>query len=313
MRRTACITVVAGLVVGGVLTGCGAGSGPSAAGTPVAHATPTVSPLHIVQAAYTKTVDVGSVQFAMNGTFSSTGMDMRLSATGAEDFSGQQAEVTLTMPVIGEIQMRLIGGTVYVQSATSNGSANAGKWFKVNAPDAGEISSGSGGFDAKEGLTILRTLSTTGVIERGSAEVRGVPTTHYSATLDLTKIAAVDKAVGNAGTSGADTDEDLGSMLKGIGMTTAPVDLYLDAQGRLRRMSLSVTAQAPTATPTTGASSSTNDSSLLGMAGAMNGSFTMSMDFFNFGVPVHVSAPPADQISTDPNRSFSVPGAIIPN
>ena len=74
-------------------------------------------------------------------------------------------------------------------------------------------------------------------------------------------------------------------------MSSMPVDLYIDAQGRVRRITLSLTMKdTPSATPSPGASSD-------GLDLPMSGTFSMSMDFFNFGVPVHVTAPPASDIT----------------
>jgi len=47
----------------------------------------------------------------------------------------------------------------------------------------------------------------------------------------------------------------------------------------------------PSSSPSAGASSDN------GLDLPMSGTFSMSMDFFNFGVPVHVTAPPASEIT----------------
>jgi hypothetical protein len=296
VRRTACSTVAAGLVLGGALTGCGAGS--SAAGAPATPARPSASPLHIVQAAYTKTVDAGTLQFDMNGTFSSTGMDMKISASGVEDLAHQQADVTMTIPILGKMEARLVGGVVYEKTPAFAGITGpaAGKWVKITEPEASDSDSdSSSSFDANEMLKMLKGLSSTGVAERGQETVRGTSTTQYSATLDLKKLAAAAKTEAKAsGLDSADASLDFESMMKNTGLSNMPVNLFIDAQGRIRRMSMSMTVLKPSASPTATASPS-----IFGDSMPMDGSFSMTMDFLNFGVPVHVTAPPADQITDD--------------
>jgi hypothetical protein len=272
----------------GALTACGGGSGTAAgsAKTSAAPKSPAVSPVQAVQAAYTKTTATGSLQFVLDGKVSATGMDMKISASGVEDVATKNADMTMTMPFVGQMQMRLVDGVMYVKmggSGTTGGINTGGKWMKEDLGDVSGSLGSESGFDANEFLKLLQGTSSSGVTDRGTETVRGVQTTHYAAQLDLAKLAA-------QGGAAAD-DSDLQSMIKDAGMSSMPVDLYIDAQGRVRRITLSLTMKdTPSATPSPGASSD-------GLDLPMSGTFSMSMDFFNFGVPVHVTAPPASDIT----------------
>lgn len=274
----------------GALTACGGGSGSEAgaAKTSAMPKAPAVSPLQAVQAAYTKTASAGSMQFVMDGKVSATGMDMKLSASGVEDVATKSADMTMTMPFIGQMEMRLVAGVMYAKiggGASAGGINTGGKWMKEDLGGATSSLGADSGFDANEILGLLKNTSSSGVADRGSATVRGVQTTHYSAQLDLAKVAA------QAGAAGADSS-DLQSMIKDSGLSAMPIDLYIDAQGRVRRFDMSMTMKdTPSPSPSAGAISGN------GLDLPMSGTFSMSMDFFNFGVPVHVSAPPASEIT----------------
>jgi hypothetical protein len=293
VRRVVLSSSAALCLAVGTLTACGGGSG-TAVGTAKASSSPkasAVSPLQAVQAAYTKTADARSMQFVMDGKVSSTGMNMDISASGVEDITTKAADMTMTMPFLGQMQMRLVGGAVYVKiggSGSAGGINTGGKWMKEDVGAANSLGSDSG-FDAQEMLGLLKSMSASGVTDRGSATVRGVQTTHYSAQLDLAKIAA------QAGVSGNDSS-DLQSMFKDTGLSAIPIDLYIDAQGRVRRVAMSMTMKdTPSATPS---SASGSDG---GLAIPMSGTFAMTMDFFNFGVPVNVTAPPASDVTDGSN------------
>lgn len=315
MRHTACTTVAAGLVLGGALAGCGADtaarSGASLPSYPGASATPTTAPLnpqHIVQAAYTKTSAAGSMRFAMNLSINASGLDMHISGAGVETLDGKQADVSMTVPGAGDMQLRLVDRAVYVKASSTTGPA-AGKWLQVPAAQAQQVTD-SEGFDPKQGLKMLQSVSTDGVHDRGPATVRGVPTTHYVATLDMQKVAAqASSAAGATSDSGSDS---LGSMLTQSGLANMPVDLYIDDQGRLRRLSmtmdmskalsgmLSGTDASSAADPGAVASAAPDPGALSALTGGnVSMSLSLSMDCFGFGVPVHLVAPSADQVTTD--------------
>ncbi len=98
----------------------------------------------------------------------------------------------------------------------------------------------------------------------GSGTVRGVPATHYRATVDLAAIVSVLPK--------ADRAEAL-KALREAGLKQLPVDVWVDGAGYLRRLVLAVKLKAQ-GSPV---------------------SLRLSADLFDFGKPVAVAAPPADK------------------
>ena len=108
--------------------------------------------------------------------------------------------------------------------------------------------------------------------------IRGVDTTHYQATLDLGK--AIDRAEVPPALR-----EKLEQLLtpQGADAPKLPADVWVDGDGLVRRIRLHLDL-----------------GSFLGAAGngdsAAAPSMTVSMDLYDFGAPVNVVAPPADQV-----------------
>ena len=287
-RRVLSSSAALCLALGGALTACGGGSGSAASGAAVTSRTggssgTATSPVRAIEAAYTSTTNVGSMRFSMDGAMSSSGMDMKITASGVEDVATKQADITMTVPIVGSMEVRVVDGVGYVRM----GSAAGGKWMKApaTASGSGGLTSGSG-YDAGEVLGFLKSVSAKGVTDLGAATVRATSTTHYRATLDLAKVAA---AAGAATGSGSSSSADLGSMMKSTGLTSMPMDVYVDGQHHVRRVAMTMTMGGAA----TGSSAPANP---LTGSGTPSGQFTMTMDFYDFGVPVHVTAPPADQI-----------------
>ena len=109
----------------------------------------------------------------------------------------------------------------------------------------------------------------------GTAKVRGVQTTRYKAKLDLRKsIEATGDELGlsEQGTRAAPSRG--GTAVDTGGLKTIPVEIFVDQEGLLRRMSMtmkSTIAAAPFA-------------------------ITQTTDFYDFGVDVHIEAPPESQV-----------------
>ena len=117
----------------------------------------------------------------------------------------------------------------------------------------------------------------------GTGTVRGVETTHYHASLNLAK--AADRA---------DIPPELRDAVQkliagsGGGSGTIPADVWIDGEGRVRRTTLTL------------------DVASLGGLGGGSGAagalptVTVSVDLYDFGVPVKVETPPAGDVAQLP-------------
>jgi hypothetical protein len=146
-----------------------------------------------------------------------------------------------------------------------------GKWLKIDLAAAARSAgmdpaalTGSGvGQDPTSYLSILGGADQNDVQTVGNETVDGVETVHYHANIDMR--AAMDRLAA----SPPDRDK-LAKLLQQLGLKQMPVDVWADADGRVRKVQ---------------------------MVTAVNGQHaTMELGFSDFGVAVDVSAPPAAEV-----------------
>lgn len=126
---------------------------------------------------------------------------------------------------------------------------------------------GAGSGDPAQMLSTLEGESDS-ISILGHTTVRGVRTTHYHAVIDLSKVARSASPALRA--AARRSEARLEAML---GKHRMPMDVWIGADGRVRRVAYRMSVPVPgTGTVTT---------------------TDVRMDMFGFGVPVHVTAPPA--------------------
>ncbi len=127
---------------------------------------------------------------------------------------------------------------IYVNMPLLASKLPAGKtWMKLDlaklASKAGIDASQLGSLnqaDPTQFLSYLRA-SSGAVTTVGSEQIGGEPTTHYRATLQLDRV--LDRLPDSQRAAAR-------SMLERLGTGSIPVDVWVDQQGRLRRMQLSI-------------------------------------------------------------------------
>jgi hypothetical protein len=199
---------------------------------------------------------------------------------GEADFSAHRGHMLIDLSQLGlpgpPIDAVFDNATVYEKFPPALGAAlPPGKsWVKVDLASAGKSVGAAGLSQAQAGdpsqtLDYLRGV--TGNVARvGTDEIRGTHTTHYRTTVDLRK--AAEKSP---------TARDIiNSTIKLLGSSTQPLDVWIDAQGRVRRIHYTVDLSKSKATTP-----------------SIPGSATFTLDLFDFGVPVQATVPPADQIA----------------
>ncbi len=224
-----------------------------------------------------------SARFSMN--LSMTGLPtsaaVKLTGDGIADFVSGDAQITMHVDTgaFGSIDevTRVVRHVVYVQIG------GRPTWVEVDptklAPGAASTG-GMGNTDPSQFLASLEGISDS-VRVVGPETVRGVTTTQYHAALDLGK--AIDRAKVPPALRGA-TDRIRQSLQA---LPPIPVDVFVDAQGRLRRMQMTMDLSPLLGRLARGSAPS-------GFAPKMS----MTMDLYDFGVPVDVQAPAPDQISS---------------
>jgi len=294
VRKSGIAIVVAGALA---LAACGS-SGPSTSAT----ATPVQDGRRVVLASVVKTTAADSAKVSLEMSFGGgIGSGMTATAEGAVDFASGDSELTMQLEggMLGSllpsgIETRTVDGVAYVHLPT--GLPSGKEWIAFDSKKVGSAGDGGssmalgigGGSDPTRILAYLEKVSNS-VEKVGTETVRGVETTHYRANVDLAK--AVDR-------EGAPKSlhDALGDLDSKIG--TVPVDVFIDADGLLRREQLSINFGSffPGAEGATGASSE-------------SATINMTLDLFDFGSPVNVEAPPADQVVTPGSRSSGASSA----
>ena len=149
-------------------------------------------------------------------------------------------------------------------------------WIEMAAEDGesmvGDLGVESGISDPTELLTALRNVA--GDIEDlGSDEIRGVTATHYRMYVDSREL---EEALPDDEAAELDAVEIM-----------VPVDFWVDTEDRLRKVSMSLTDPEML-----------EDAEITGL--------TVDFELFDFGQPMGIEPPPADQILTEDDLGFSL-------
>ena len=241
-----------------------------------------------------KTAAQKSAKFDMSMQMTVPGVEepVRLFATGAVDYVNEAARVDMDFGELagamgqsggGEMKMSAIfdAPMMYMKlpaAAMQGGGAPPTPWVsidltKATGVDLGQLSQLSQ--NPADQLEMLRAASDS-VEKRGEKEVRGVQTTHFHAVVNIRK--SLDEGLKNLPEKDREkTKRALEAIVAQSGLDTIPVDVFLDDQGVLRRMVMDMEMAVGEA------------SEKLRMV--------MTMDMFDFGTEVDVTAPPASQVT----------------
>ena len=196
--------------------------------------------------------EAGTAQFEMVMDVAAQGKALDMTASGAYDADAGQMSMTVDMGALFE-QLAGLGGDAVPadvggawQFAADNGTfylripmlemlTGTTGWLSLSAEDLGtsadRMGLGVGTYDPSKLLESLRGV--TGEPEVvGQEEVRGVATTHYRATLDLSR--ALDDAP-------AEQREQIEAALEQLGdleSAVIPVDIWIDGNDLPRRMAI---------------------------------------------------------------------------
>jgi hypothetical protein len=255
-----------------VAAACGGGSSSSSSNTTTSAGGSSSG----IATAYSSTVNTKSAHLALNLGITQPGHGaVNVTGTGAASFTTDQSEFSLNIPQAGTFQVRLVGGTIYLMLPPQAQAATGGKpWASVDVSSLSQGNAtvpglGSGSSDPSQILGYLQGISSS-VTNLGSATIRGVQTTHYRAVIDLNKAA-------QANPQAAAQYQKLTSQ---IHTSTLPVDVWTDSSNRVNQMRFQIPVPAGTGGSTAG------------------GNVTLTLQLYDFGVPVTVVAPPADQVGT---------------
>jgi hypothetical protein len=233
----ALLSVCAGLAPVLATTGCGT----SATLDPVAHAADA-------------TTHAGGAQVAISGSVGVPGLGFSLTLSGHGQFNFSAHEGSLTLAISGlppsaqaklgasslEMNELFKSGSVYVGSPLFAGKLPGGaRWVRLDLARVGGAlgldpsSVMSGSADPSQFLSYLKASG--GVSPVGHDSVRGVPTTHYTGSLDLEKIAE-----GQPGSNRAQVRAAFQKVISQLGQKTIPVEVWIDAHQLVRKVAFAL-------------------------------------------------------------------------
>lgn len=219
--------------------------------------------------------------YRMEISMGSGGPAMGMTGDASFDFTTQAFAMTMELDTPGAggfgTEMRFVDGVMYMHMPSELGAPTP--WISLDiAAVAGEdvLAELTAGSDVTQTLHYLRGAGD--VTEVGRDEVRGVPTTHYRADVDLGR--AADLMPGDQRDQFEAAVEQFEAM---AGRTSMPVDVWIDDAGLPRRMNYRVEMDG----------GAFRDQ----LPGDGTLAMTFSMDVYDYGRPVSVGAPPPNQVT----------------
>lgn len=238
----------------------------------------------VAQAA-TRTAQEESMRMSYTAELSDPSLgDEPIELSGRGHFAGENGVVTMRVPsspdLPGGMEVEVvITGTVIYMRMPLLAEALPEQWIELDLQEAGEelgldfqaLIDASKRQSPSEALDQLRAVAD--VQELGAETVRGVDTRRLRAIVDVERYADLLEDEGEA--AAAET------IRRTFGLTrqrTIPMELWIDEDDRIRRITW--TEAIPADLP----------------KGSPKASVTMTMELYDFGAPVRVERPPADQV-----------------
>ncbi|MFF8944607.1 hypothetical protein ACF1A5_20505 [Streptomyces sp. NPDC014864] len=224
-RQASGAVLAAGLMVCACATGCAGGGAAAQDGRAAA------DPVRTLRKAADTLLAAGSSQARTSMEMATGGTRVTIRGEGAYDFRGQLGRLTVMLPQdpAGTVPHRpitelLAPGALFMKNRGAGVPAD--KWVRVETATLSDGNLVTGGAtDPLAAAEVLRGTRTATYV--GRTELAGVEVRHYRGTADLALAAK------SAGASGGAA---LRAAAKGFATATVPFDVYLDDQGRIRKV-----------------------------------------------------------------------------
>jgi len=263
-------TVAAVLLLGacGMQKGAASAAGPQSTGGSAGLSSPFTNANQLVAAAKEGTNKSKSAKFTMRANL----LGQSVKSTGQGRFDGANSAMAMTIDTsMGQMEMRLVDKTVYMKlpGAQAAQLGNGKPWLEIDSNgDAPASKVLSGSLSAAEQNDPSKTLEQ---IKSEQTTLNGEPVNHYTLDLDFAKTAGQ--------LPGGLSDQAMGS-LKGKNVHI-PMELWLNAEQLPVQIVMDMGPLMQAAgTPTQG------------------GDSKMTVTYSDWGTPVDVQAPPADQVGS---------------
>ncbi len=231
-----------------------------------------------------KTSDAGSARMSMQMDSQGGAQQISMTAEGAIDFKTQKLAMTMDLGAMGQqagmtqLEVRSEGTTFYMKFPNYQQIGMPTPWVKVDltalagVPGMESLSQLNNN-DPSKTMQMLRGVSDN-VVQVGAEEVRGTPTTHYKASIE------VDKALEEVP---QDSRESMQRIFEQAGAKTIPTEVWLDQEGLLRRQKITMDFSNAKGAAAAGGQAPTG--------------MVIDLQLYDFGTDIDVEPPPADQVT----------------
>ncbi|MEI6570381.1 MAG: hypothetical protein WCO36_02990 [Actinomycetes bacterium] len=249
------------LATGLAFAGCGGETKPDAS---------KVGAVQLISSSVDAASQVETMRVAGIFSISMSGKASKFDLDGGVDFKNNSTSLKTSLADLGipglessKVEIRLVGETAYIRVGDligGIGSALLGgkEWISMDLSALGGDS--PAGANPANLLAMLRGIAD--VEEVGTESIRGNQTTHYTGRINMSK------AIGAAPSA---DKKQVSSVFENLS-NEFPVDVWVDEQGRTVKLS------------TNGGGSENN--------------FSFSLEFFDFGADLNISAPPASDVGS---------------
>ena len=316
-RRIAVATIVASLIAAVAFGAAAFGGGIDGAATSnsVPNSNSARGALGAAGAASTSATSVAFTVSATRTTSSTT--TTIIDGSGAVDLTTNTAKLTAAIPalsgVVGSgndtVSVVTDGTNVYLGSPALSALTGGTTWLKASLPkDTSNVDSSTLAVLANPSQ-LLGLLSSVGgkVTSVDNVNLHGTPTTEYSTTVTLTRLAS------HAGlTTGSKLDTQVSQILRKLGNASVPVTVWVGKDGFVRQISAALDLSGATLGSLASdlISGAVNGAVPAGTGGQSTTATTVVVGFSNYNAPVNVTVPPASQ-TTDVNAVVhSVQGVV---
>jgi hypothetical protein len=220
-----------------------------------------------------KTADKNSTHMKM--TANAAGQD--ITGEGDLEFGNSDAAMTMDMTTpAGAMSMVLVDGVLYIKLPAGQELTPGKAWIKIDSSSNSELAKALGSItdqmskNADPRATLAEFEKSGEITDTKEEQLNGEDVTHYTITVDVQKMADNQ--------SDATLKTALDEAIKG-GLKDFPVDVYINDDDLPVRIALEMPTPDGTGKTTT---------------------VKTQVDYTNWGEPVEIEAPPADQIAEMP-------------
>jgi hypothetical protein len=272
-----------------LLAACGVTDGSAAPNAISAGLGQVGSAAQVVRAAETTAEVTSQGVWVEVVTSAGEGMDLTVTAEGAFDTEARRGQLVTELSGdlafledLASTEVVYDGDVAYLKAPFVDLLTDGKPWVKI---DASELEGAREQLDAAgaSGATdLLEFLTSVGEVEElGAESVRGVATRHLGVQIDIGQ--ALDQADPDKAASLRSRLSELGVDLDRF--TAIPAEVWVDDDGYVRRFSMTFDLGAFAA-----------DLGEELPSGTEGASVTQTVELFDFGAPVEIEVPPADQV-----------------